>query len=124
VTRPDHRDEIETTSDISSVNLDSDDSCFAASVEVIRLAPVKKHKEEGQVEEKMPSTTHGSQFDPNERHLRTSRDDLVSDGGQIRMLNILTNEVLDDEAGNNNDEQNISRSPPIDDFQAQQKAMA
>ena len=31
-----------TTSDISSVELDSDDSCFAATVEVIKLAPVKK----------------------------------------------------------------------------------
>ena len=34
-----------TTSDISSVELDSDDSCFAAAVEVIKLAPVKKKQE-------------------------------------------------------------------------------
>ena len=38
--------EIETTSDISSVNLDSDDSCFAAPVEVIKLAPVKRTNEQ------------------------------------------------------------------------------
>ena len=37
---------IVTTSDISSVELDSDDSCFAATVEVIKLAPVKKNKEQ------------------------------------------------------------------------------
>lgn len=39
-----NEDEVVTTSDISSVQLDSDDSCFAATVEVIKLAPVKKTK--------------------------------------------------------------------------------
>ena len=37
--------DIVTTSDISSVELDSDDSCFATTVEIIKLAPVKKNKE-------------------------------------------------------------------------------
>ena len=46
-----------TTSDISSVDLDSDDSCFAASVEVIKLAPVKNARD------MMPSTTNVSQND-------------------------------------------------------------
>ena len=36
------KEDIVTASDISSVDLDSDDSCFAATVEVIKLAPVKK----------------------------------------------------------------------------------
>ena len=69
---------IVTTSDISSVELDSDDSCFAATVEVIKLAPVKKSKENiHQVqmrEEKMPSTTNVSQADQFEnKHLSASR---------------------------------------------------
>jgi hypothetical protein len=49
-----------TTSDISSVDLDSDDSCFAASVEVIKLAPVKNARD------MMPSTTNVSQMDQHE----------------------------------------------------------
>ena len=40
------REDIVTASDISSVDLDSDDSCFAATVEVIKLAPVKKQMAE------------------------------------------------------------------------------
>lgn len=46
-----------TTSDISSVDLDSDDSCFAATVEVIKLDPVKNARD------MMPSTTNVSQID-------------------------------------------------------------
>ena len=63
-------DMIVTTSDISSVDLDSDDSCFAATVEVIKLAPVKKNKDLQQLpssalgrEQRMPSTTNVSQID-------------------------------------------------------------
>lgn len=55
---------IKTTSEISSVNLDSDDSCFAATVEVIKLEPVKKNKEAilsaSESPKKMPSTTNVS----------------------------------------------------------------
>ena len=66
-----NKDVIETTSDISSVELDSDDSCFAATVEIIKLAPVKKRKDaldgpsvtgvKGM--DRMPSTTNVSQND-------------------------------------------------------------
>ena len=69
------------------MQLDSDDSCFAATVEVIKLAPVKKNKETAQAThhtpkqmERMPSTTNVSHVDEinDNKQLSANRNEFQS----------------------------------------------
>lgn len=68
-----------TTSDISSVELDSDDSCFAASVEVIKLAPVKKMGGELRTEPSTTTKEHESVIPPppKDRVIKTAAESVA-----------------------------------------------